>query len=129
MSTTRENQTTAVIDCKRFGAELATVNNQVEDEFVYSLMKESTYIGLENIAQTELIGVTLPAGTWAWQNPSAMVSYTNWAPSEPNGSGFCVVKIVSKSGVWEDWPCYKKRITYAAWRQRNLVTQAGYWKI
>ena len=102
MSTTTETQAMAVSRCERIGAELATINNQAEDELVYRLMVERgtevhAWIGLENIAKV------FPAGTWAWQNRSTAVSYSNWLKTngrqEPNGSGFCVRKVGSQNGA------------------------------
>ena len=69
----------AVSRCESIGAELATINNQAEDDLVYSLMlgvvNVLAYIGLGNIAKAS--GDQTSSRTWAWQNRSTAATYTN----------------------------------------------------
>ena len=67
--------------CKAVGGHLATIASQEENEFLYNYMRQrgydSAYFGLAGVNST---------GTWVWCNGEA-ISYTNWAPGEPNNDG------------------------------------------
>lgn len=67
--------------CKAVGGHLATIASQEENEFLYNYMRQrgydSAYFGLAGVNST---------GTWVWCNGET-VSYTNWAPGEPNNDG------------------------------------------
>jgi len=67
--------------CEAVGGYLAAITSQEENEFLYNYMRQqgydSAYFGLAGVNST---------GTWVWCNGET-VSYTNWAPGEPNNDG------------------------------------------
>ena len=71
VSTASENYANAVSACQDMGAELAKISSLADDEMVSALVRRgnsgSIFIGLNN-----------NQGSWAWQDGSALTSYTNW---------------------------------------------------
>ena len=88
----------------RLGGHLATVRNQAEQDFVYQTFADLAgprllWIGLND---------NLVEGTFQWTSGEP-VSYTHWAPGEPNNS-FGYENFVAmfypghtEEGLWNDW--------------------------
>ncbi|XP_013413866.1 hepatic lectin-like [Lingula anatina] len=87
---------------------LAMVTSAKENSFIEALLKNRVsgsrpmaYLGGHDIAAE---------GQWKWQNGQSM-SYTNWAPNEPNNSGSredCA-EFVPATGKWNDIRCTQKQ--------------------
>ena len=64
--------------CKSLGGHLASINSDRENQMVYDIMRafgqSNAYFGLTDAGHE---------GDWRWAN-GAPLSYTNWAPGEPN---------------------------------------------
>ncbi|MBI3857107.1 MAG: Ig-like domain-containing protein [Planctomycetes bacterium] len=73
--------------CAAAGGHLSTIDSAAEDAYVWGLGgKYNCWIGMSD--------VVLPGG-WRWENGAA-VTYTNWAPGEPN----------NWLGMGEHWGAY-----------------------
>jgi len=85
--------------CIAAGADLVAIANQAENDFVATLANTTFFTGLNDIDSE---------GSWKWSNGSG-VSYTNWAPGEPNNSGNedCMHYYIggSQPNRWNDIPC------------------------
>ncbi|XP_039519537.1 ladderlectin-like isoform X1 [Pimephales promelas] len=71
------NWITAEKNCQSLGANLASVRNELENDFLLSLLPSPstrTWIGAHDAVQD---------GRWLWSDGSAF-SYTNWCSGEPN---------------------------------------------
>ncbi|XP_071940912.1 C-type mannose receptor 2-like [Antedon mediterranea] len=87
--------------CANEGGSLVTITNQEEQDFLSvraDVLRAEMWIGLHDTK-----------GTFEWIDGSAL-SFTNWAPGEPNeaGSGEDCVSFVSKYsrlGMWNDLDC------------------------
>jgi hypothetical protein len=81
------------------GGHLVTINNADEQSLLIQLFgnQEDLWIGFTD-QTTE--------GTWVWSSGEP-VSYTNWAPGEPNNNGdedFAVMNWQPLTGAWNDLP-------------------------
>ncbi|XP_047425524.1 macrophage mannose receptor 1 [Mugil cephalus] len=94
--------------CRDQGGDLAVIDNQYENDFVTSYLKDlehPTWIGLTDL---------LVENQYAWSDGVSPVLYTNWNDKEPNNAGgteHCVAlthSIVS-SGKWNDDACHKEQ--------------------
>ncbi|MFO1196837.1 MAG: lectin-like protein [Burkholderiaceae bacterium] len=72
------NWSTSETAAQALGGHLVTVNDQAENNWIYSTFAQPGNPGLDL-----WIGLYRPAGTWAWANGEA-VSYTNWQPGQPD---------------------------------------------
>lgn len=65
--------------CQSIGGNLATINDEAENTALFNYMKNygynNAFFGLSDAAEE---------GNWTWANGESL-SYTNWAPGEPNG--------------------------------------------
>ena len=106
VSATTTNYADAVTACQAMGAELASINNKVEDDHVWSLgLGENMWIGLNDQKKE---------GTWVWQDGTEP-TYTNWIQgvmglgADPNGKRAenCGGKAnyVGANGKWADDKC------------------------
>lgn len=100
----------AEASCRALGLgwHLATLTSAAEDLFVQALVGQTqTWFGFDNIAD----GVNF---VWVTGEP---VSYTNWAPGEPNaGANACARLRPDLNYLWADQPCAS---TYAYLCERD----------
>lgn len=88
--------------CKREGADLASPNNQAEQDFIFSLLQygngQNVWIGFNDIQDESVFN-------WA---DGRQVKYTNWGLNQPshtaNANQDCVL-MQNKSGGWRDESC------------------------
>ena len=85
--------------CKSLGGYLATISSEMENEFLYKMMKEkgfsNAYFGYSD-AEEE--------GTWKWLNGENLL-YENWAEGEPNdsmGEDYAMFYYEFTDGKWND---------------------------
>ncbi|XP_026154124.1 macrophage mannose receptor 1 isoform X2 [Mastacembelus armatus] len=91
--------------CRDQGADLAVIDNQYENDFVSSYLRDlqhPTWIGLSDRAHENL---------FTWSDGVSPVLYTNWNDKEPNNAGgeHCVAVTHSHlvTGMWNDDACHK----------------------
>ncbi|CAL9682123.1 unnamed protein product [Knipowitschia caucasica] len=92
--------------CKEQGGELAVIDNQYENDFVSSYLRDlrrPTWIGLSDL---------LVENQYAWSDGVSPVLYTNWNDKEPNNAGgaeHCVALSHNQlvTGKWNDDACHK----------------------
>uniref|UniRef100_A0A3B4V1G5 C-type lectin domain-containing protein n=1 Tax=Seriola dumerili TaxID=41447 RepID=A0A3B4V1G5_SERDU len=88
--------------CKEQGGELAVIDDQYENDFVSSYLRDlelPTWIGLSDL---------LVENQYAWSDGVSPVLYTNWNDKEPNNAGGgCVSMHASRvfHGTWNDTKC------------------------
>ncbi|KAK7138320.1 hypothetical protein R3I94_013821 [Phoxinus phoxinus] len=91
---------TAERNCQTLGANLASVHDKPENDFLLSLFPSSTrtWVGAHDGEQE---------GEWLWSDGS-VYSYTNWCSGEPNNSGGpenCLEISWTSNRCWNDTPC------------------------
>ncbi|XP_024286595.1 macrophage mannose receptor 1 [Oncorhynchus tshawytscha] len=112
----KANWTSARSWCQSKGAELAVIDNQYENDFVSSYLRDlrlPTWIGLTD---------SLVEGGFGWSDGVSPVLYTNWADKEPNNNGgrehcTAITHNYLVSGRWNDdlcteehsWVCSMKK--------------------
>ncbi len=84
-----------------YGGYLAVINDENEASWLTGVVGQDYYVGL-NDAQTE--------GTYVWNN-GGTVSYTNWAASNPTGTGDNVY-VSGADGQWRDIDGLALELTY-----------------
>nr|XP_020506487.1 macrophage mannose receptor 1-like [Labrus bergylta] len=92
--------------CKDQGGDLAVIDNQYENDFVSSYLRDlelPTWIGMSDL---------LVENQYAWSDGVSPVLYTNWNDKEPNNAGgaeHCVALAHNHlvSGKWNDDACHK----------------------
>lgn len=86
----------ARLACERHGANLAVVEDTMENDIVTQLKTSHAWIGLTN-----------SSGTWAWADDAKSLTYSNWNTNEPNSSESCVYLFHSESanGTWGNARC------------------------
>ncbi|KAF4108931.1 ladderlectin-like [Onychostoma macrolepis] len=94
------NWITAERHCQSLDANLASVHNKLENDFLMSLFPSSTtrsWLGVHDGEQE---------GQWTWSDGSAY-DYTNWCAGEPNNAGVenCVDINWTSNRCWNDLPC------------------------
>ncbi|XP_048015681.1 galactose-specific lectin nattectin-like [Megalobrama amblycephala] len=95
------NWITAERKCQRLGANLASVHNKLEYNFLLSLLPPSatkTWVGGHDGVQN---------GQWLWSD-GTMFDYINWCPGEPNTydpSEICLEMNFSSDRCWNDATC------------------------
>ncbi|XP_030005898.1 macrophage mannose receptor 1 [Sphaeramia orbicularis] len=102
------NWTSARDWCREQGGDLAVIDNQYENDFVSSYLKDlelPTWIGLSDL---------LLENQYAWSDGVSPVKYTNWNEKEPNNAGgaeHCVAMTHNHlvSGRWNDDACPKNQ--------------------
>jgi len=106
------NWTTANKDCQTRGGFLASIHSQYQDAYVFAQSARvvgDVWIGFHDQTEYE---------RWSWADNS-VVSYTNWAPGEPNHGGGdssgpdqstedCTV-IQTQNDLWNDLSCSTER--------------------
>ncbi|XP_068430349.1 uncharacterized protein [Clinocottus analis] len=94
--------------CREQGGDLAVIDNQYENDFVSSYLRDlelPTWIGLSDL---------LLENQYAWSDGVSPVLYTNWNEKEPNNAGgaeHCVAMSHGHlmSGRWNDDGCQRDR--------------------
>ncbi|KAK2888177.1 uncharacterized protein [Channa argus] len=103
--------------CKEKGGELAVIDDQYENDFVSSYLRDlegPTWIGLSDL---------LVENQYAWSDGVSPVLYTNWNDKEPNNAGgaeHCVTMTHNHlvSGKWNDDACHKHH-SFACYRKKS----------
>ncbi|XP_067232917.1 C-type mannose receptor 2-like [Chanodichthys erythropterus] len=104
----KTNWTSARDWCRQQGGDLAVIDDQNENDFVASYLKDlvvPVWIGLSD---------TLHEGKFAWSDGVSPVLYTNWADKEPNnadGQEHCTSISHNHlvTGLWNDEQCDHER--------------------
>ncbi|TNM92320.1 hypothetical protein fugu_019332 [Takifugu bimaculatus] len=102
----KANWTYARSWCREQGGDLAVIDNQYENNFVSSYLRDlmlPTWIGLSDL---------LAENQYAWSDGVSPVLYTNWNDKEPNnaeGTEHCVAMAHNHlvTGKWNDDACHK----------------------
>ncbi|XP_050973909.1 ladderlectin-like isoform X2 [Labeo rohita] len=95
------NWITAEKNCQSLDANLASVHNKLENDFLISLLPPSSthcWVGAHDGEQD---------GQWLWSDGTPN-DYTNWCPGEPNNSGSpenCGEINFSSKSCWNDHKC------------------------
>ena len=87
--------TGAQSQCASTGGHLVVINDGAENAHVQSIMDQNSWIGLSDHAQE---------GTFAWANGEAL-SFTSWAPSEPQNSSGATCLYIMPDGKWAAGSC------------------------
>ena len=97
VSTEQTSFSNALASCKQDGANLASIHNAQENEFVRTLPGgKDVFIGFSD---------TKIEGTFSWSDGSTS-SYNNWEDGEPDdASGLEDCVILTGKGKWNDTPC------------------------
>ncbi|XP_034003339.1 CD209 antigen-like protein C [Trematomus bernacchii] len=85
-------------DCTARGADLVIVDSEEEQEFITSMIKEQTWIGLND---------TKEEGTWKWVDGSPL-NLTFWSTRQPDnfdGEDCAEIRSIVHSKSWNDRPC------------------------
>uniref|UniRef100_A0AAY4EKS3 Neurocan b n=1 Tax=Denticeps clupeoides TaxID=299321 RepID=A0AAY4EKS3_9TELE len=86
-------------DCREHSGHLTSVNSALEQDFLNSLGRENTWIGLNDRTVEE---------DFQWTDAMDLV-YENWRANQPDnffaGGEDCVVMIGREDGKWNDVPC------------------------
>ncbi|XP_029315382.1 CD209 antigen-like protein E [Cottoperca gobio] len=67
-------------DCRQRGADLVVINSDEEQTFLFGLINQDTWIGLNDRDEE---------GTWKWVDgtPLTQTPVRNWGPSQPDSAG------------------------------------------
>ncbi|XP_047200502.1 macrophage mannose receptor 1 [Hippoglossus stenolepis] len=103
--------------CKEQGGELAVIDDQYENDFVSSYLRDlelPTWIGLSDL---------LAENQYAWSDGVSPVLYTNWNDKEPNNAGgteHCVAMSHGPlvTGKWNDDACHKDH-SFICYRKKS----------
>lgn len=85
--------------CRSMGADFVQISGFAEWDFVSSLIKEKTWLGLNDIDEE---------GTFRWTYGNSLPEYNKWISGEPNnyyGDEDCVVSNPSYDNYWNDLNC------------------------
>ncbi|XP_048017801.1 ladderlectin-like [Megalobrama amblycephala] len=106
-------------NCQSLGANLASVHNKLEHNFLLGMLPSSdtrSWVGGHDGVQD---------GQWLWTDGTAF-SYTNWCPGEPNNSlqpETCLDINNSHYHCWNDAPCSILKSYFCAKRVGCAVPQ------
>ena len=87
----------AEAQCQKHGAHLASIHNQMENNFVTRYVKSEIWIGGSDKIQE---------GSWTWTDGSTWGDYSYWARNEPNnnhGIDDCLKMSVWRKGYVKNW--------------------------
>ncbi|XP_035696905.1 C-type lectin lectoxin-Lio3-like [Branchiostoma floridae] len=96
LMTDRVNWKTADANCKKQRANLASIHSQAEMNFVSALITNAPQSGEQPIVWFGMNRWW--DGGWKWSDGSR-VTYTNWAPGEPNKKAYMSIVPPSCSGI------------------------------
>lgn len=98
------NWTDSEAVAETLGGQLATINNQAEEDWIYNTFYDyddqsrDLWIGLNDVAQPNQF-------VWTSGTP---VTYTDWAPGEPDNGGesdpYVAIMVFPIATTWENWP-------------------------
>ena len=94
----------AILACEAANAKahLAVIPDKTTNDFVLSIVKTASLIGLSKVSNE-----------WRWAD-GTKASYTNWIPNEPSGDGpsVAILRDVWKGvpGQWNDIPVDKTKV-------------------
>ncbi|XP_063407175.1 perlucin-like protein [Mytilus trossulus] len=97
-----KNWDTASASCQAHHAELAIIETDEENTFIWSVMTKLG--GLFWLDGTD----EFSEGQWEWASTNAAFDYSNWYPGEPTNSGGredCVLTGGGYKTFWNDAPC------------------------
>ncbi|XP_053190294.1 ladderlectin-like [Scomber japonicus] len=100
--TTPKTWINAEKECNAFIANLASIHNPWEHDFLYSLAKQTNQ-GIVWIGGSDAVKTS----TWLWSDGSIFGGYTNWGSGEPNGSQERCMEMNSQG--WNDQNCDDSR--------------------
>ncbi len=88
----------AEANCRALDSYLATADDADEDAFLGSIAGTEAWLGLSY-------------GTnWTWVQSGSVASYTNWAPTQPDGTSVAPdCGRILPDGTWDDVPCTETR--------------------
>ncbi|CAC5411740.1 unnamed protein product [Mytilus coruscus] len=92
----------AKVECQNKGGRLVKIDNNDEDSWLTSVLKDEVWMGMSDI-QIE--------GYWIWDFDMSSLSFNQWHPGEPNGGGrencglYCKQRCKQSSFVWNDAVC------------------------
>jgi hypothetical protein len=83
-------------ECQRLGTRLVTIDDQAEQDFLWTQGMRDTWIGYTNVAD---------AG-WSWTDGDSS-SYVDWGSGEPDGGpdDTCAHLALDQGGAWETHAC------------------------
>ena len=84
----------AQLQAKRLGGNLVTLNDAAEEAWIRDTFSSSErlWTGLSDVVRE---------GEWQWVSGEA-VTYTNWAPGEPNNAGEQDFSVINHNNQWDD---------------------------
>ncbi|XP_048245431.1 perlucin-like [Haliotis rufescens] len=102
-STTKGSFSEARSMCRYLKSDLAKVTNKDEDDFIrhFALVRgkaELYFLGGSELRQS---------GRWSWNGEEQQMTYTNWAPGQPNylDKEHCIVLWKHVNYQWADFYC------------------------
>lgn len=113
--TEKVNWTKAQQNCRSLNSNLTSIHSAKENEFVRSQVAPSVdrvWIGLTNLKTAKAV--------YEWIDGSD-VSFTYWAPTEPNNSGGSenCTELYVKTGQWNDLDCSIHKLGYVCGKPWN----------
>ncbi|XP_071096686.1 perlucin-like [Haliotis cracherodii] len=103
-STTTGSFSAARTMCRYLRSDLAKVTSKDEDDFLrhFALVRGKAtgyFLGASDVRQT---------GRWSWNGEEQQMTYTNWAPGEPNQhlAEHCLVLWKHFNFQWADYSCH-----------------------
>ncbi|XDV50455.1 hypothetical protein PO909_019511 [Leuciscus waleckii] len=108
------NWITAEKNCQSLGANLASVHNERENEFLLGLLPSTiSWVGANDAVQD---------GEWLWSD-GTVYDYTNWCSEEPNNSGGnedCLEINWTTNHCWNDASCTSTK-NYVCVTDKNTI--------
>jgi hypothetical protein len=97
--------------CQGFGADLVAIEDQAQNDFVFSNLTYEAWIGFTDEALED---------TWVWIDGTA-TGYTNWAAGEPNNiAGGEDCGEMRDLGQWNDDRCTDPSAGFVCWALHTL---------
>ncbi|XP_031620457.1 hepatic lectin-like isoform X2 [Contarinia nasturtii] len=87
----------ALLHCRSLGMNLVSISSKEENEQVIQKIKDEGYAGSVFWTSGTKLGDNV---TWEWAGNGKRVTFTNWAPGEPNNHGDDENCILSSESVW-----------------------------
>lgn len=85
--------------CRAFDAHLARIDDADESAYVGGIGGSEAWIGLSD---------TATAGSWVWTTGGPS-TFTNWAPTQPDGPASATCVRILPDGTWDNVPCSETR--------------------